>query len=396
METRTEAVDELLNLKEKLINKILEAKKIEKEEIERNSQELSRIIDNEVQNIQEKYLTEFSKLFPGNCNNLTDVAGLRQEYPDKMNTLILKGAVVIADDFDQHGNPDYELQITIDKGAFDTFVIDGATYNSAVNQFFDSEYVTEQQYTISSEKEKFQEEMNILKTAAFYELVKKYPDEITKIEDENRTLIETEKSIYEYIKTGAITENYANSISYFREGILSKNDVLFINYVKNKVGNSVDLELTYFDQIINELTEKDGYNSILLNEQILNYSLFNYLCLNRAKNNNSRILSDILSYIFKQDEESFIIKCIKEYSDSKNDILLAIFLLNESHFYPLLEKNYNILAQIEIFKNILAHDLGYRIYHINDTRIIEFVKSNKESLLNEDTKKNINILLRNE
>lgn len=393
LEARTESVNELLKFKEKMIDLIMKEKIKNKLEIDKKEQEFNEMIDYEIQDIKEKYLTKFANQFPEKCNNLTDVAGLRQEYPKEMNSLIEKGKATIADDFDEQGNPESVQQISIDKDAFNTFQINGNTYSTVIDYFRDREDISNQKYEIDLDKEKYQKEMDFLNSASFYKIIDEYPDVIIKLENENEESINKEKTIYRYLKEGIISEEYPNCISYFKDGYLSKNDTIFINFVKNNVGDSDGLELTNFEQVINELSEKDSYSSVLLNEKILNYSLLNYLCVNRLLHNNSRILSDFLTYIFKQKKGEFIFQCIKKYQKNEVIILLSIFLLSENDFFPFISKNYDTAKHVEIFKNVLSCDFGHEIYRIKNPSIINFVKNNKDSLLNANTKKNINLML---
>ena len=395
LESGSENIYQLFKLKDKLIEIVLSEKKTIKDDIDAKEQELNQIIDTEVKNIQEKYLTGFAKEFPGNCNNLTDVRGLKVEYPDAMKTLIDKGYVKIDEDFDEQGTPECSQSISIDKDVFSNFIINGRSYESELNSFLNSEFILEKKDTIASEKEEYQDEIDFLSSAFFYELIQKYHKEIKKIEDENEKIINKEKAIYEYIKDGILTENYANCISYFMDGILSRNDQIFINYVKNNVGNSIELQLCRFNEILKELSEKESYNSIIINDKVLNYSLFNYLCKNRLKSNNSKVLSDLISYIFTKKKDEFMFNCINMYSENKYEILLSIFLYGENIFYSFVNKYYNKDEQIVIFKNILSYDFGHSIYHMNDQTIINFIKNNREFLLNEKNKKNISILLKN-
>lgn len=212
---------------------------------------------------------------------------------------------------------------------FNNFTIDKQNYSSKLELTLNS--FSDELYEINQNKDKLQKEIDFLYTSNMKDLYEKYENEGKELL-QNMKKLSTENGILSYILKGLITEYYDKTISYFYEGQLSKNDLMFINYVKSSIQvETTSIELTHINNVINELSESLGYNNIIINEQILNYSLFIYL----IENNISIILDSYLKFIEKKQKYNFINQCLEKYVEKKEIILTYIFLHKPTLFYNL-------------------------------------------------------------
>lgn len=379
LEDKDPLVDSLISIKEDLINSILEKKQNELNQVAMDDNEAYTKISSALQDVQKKYLKEFISVYPtcGSKNITNDVIDyLSSETLNGLDDLIDKGEVKIAEDYDEKGNPLYVHHFRIPKTKFSNFKINNISYQEASDKEY--YYYGDELETIEQQKKKHQKEIDFLYSASFIELIKSYTKEFELIKQQKREIFSKGKILFEYIEHGFISENYKNHISYFREGLLSKTDEIFINCVKNCVGETKELELRNIEDILSHLAEKKGYTSILINEKILNYSLFVFLCTHVKQHKNQ--LMDILTYIEENNKISFIAENIDKFDSESKDIYSAIFIRRSSLFYKYI-RDYDIQKQLYILSVTLSANFGKEIYSFSDNILINFIWRHKKELI---------------
>lgn len=122
--------------------------------------------------------------------------------------------------------------------------------------------------------EKFEKEKRDIKSWSLFQIAEK-----TETEDLFKD-IEAEKLIIYLIRNGYLNENYHDYISYFYEGLITKDDRDFLFSIKNRDALDFKFKLTKIENLLRKIKSKEFEY-----KETLNCSLLDYFLVNKTKHN---------------------------------------------------------------------------------------------------------------
>lgn len=122
--------------------------------------------------------------------------------------------------------------------------------------------------------EKLEKEKHDIKSSSLLQIAEKI--EISSVFKD----IEKEKLIIYLIRNGYLNENYHDYISYFYEGLITKDDRDFLFSIKNRNALDFKFKLTKIDNLLRKIKPKEFEY-----KESLNFSLLDYLLANKNKYN---------------------------------------------------------------------------------------------------------------
>lgn len=166
------------------------------------------------------------------------------------------------------------------------------------------------------------DEIGCIERMSLSKIIRKYGVDGLTLNDKN-----DEDEIY-FIKKGYIDESYMFYLSYFAEGILSKNDMTFYLSVKNQENGIFgywDLKLTNIKYLIMMFNENDFKTNFIYNYYLISFLLKNSSYYSYQLN----VLGECVSRYFSQDSNLFYI--LYRAFDKEEDLyaLICQFLIEK-------------------------------------------------------------------
>ncbi|AXF55278.1 hypothetical protein [Salicibibacter kimchii] len=185
--------------------------------------------------------------------------------------------------------------------------------------------------------------------------------------------IKENKLLVFLLRRGYIDERYQDYITYFYPGSVTKNDMIFIRSVYNRIGSEFNHKLTNIREVIESL-----HNNDFERKEVLNYDLVSYIIKNRYQNN-YRFKAIIKQLVDGSDASFIFIDGLLTKANNKviwNELLereLLKYIIDESYFS--ITKTYSYLIDIFLHADIsIIESVNY------DSKLTNYISSTENFL----------------
>lgn len=219
---------------------------------------------------------------------------------------------------------------------------------------------------LKQEIESFHKEIDSVKSFKLSEIMQKY-----QIDAIDNLLIGNDLLKY-MLKEGCIDEDYQYYISFFHEGSISITDREFLLSIKNSKNHcDFTCQLNNIDGVLKRLNKRDFDSA-----EVLNYDLFNYICVNQ--------IAPELSYleeILKKETENTISFHYWYLDNASNSALKAFLPIAwKKLFWNAIEDKNDNDKLMQYFKHIISLDV-VNIEKFNfENCLVDYLKSYNVSL----------------